>query len=163
MAYGMVVSFDYEEMTENGRVEQKKIELVFNSLTLIKYYNYVGRDLYADMAEVVKTIQSKTGDKKSGVMKKAQTGDLTIDDFSDEDLELIQSLNYTQYMEFFVNFFAAMIATKEYNKNLDFLDIMADLPIDLMLTDQEFMSRVSNMLVFGVKKKMAVRRPTPGR
>lgn len=171
MAYGTVISYEYEEETAeiknpfDGTVEKKtkkkKIELVFNALTPIKYYNYVGRDLYADLAGIVKTTQSKSDKKTESVLQKAQgIENLTVDDFTEEDLKAIENLNCTQYLEFFINLFAAMVATREYSKNLDYLDIIVDLPIDCMITDGEFMKRVLSLLSFGLKKKATVYRRT---
>ena len=169
MAYGTVISYEYEEETAeklpNGEIkkktEKKKIELVFNALTPIKYYNYVGRDLYADLAGIVKTTQSKSDKKTESVLQKAQgIENLTVDDFTEEDLKAIENLNCTQYLEFFINLFAAMVATREYSKNLDYLDIIVDLPIDCMSADGEFLKRVTNLLAFGLKKTATVSRRT---
>lgn len=159
MAYGTVISYDYQEETDSGVVENKKIELVFNALTPIKYLNYVGRDMYADLAEIVKTTQYQSNEKAKNVLKKAQEiENLTLNDFTEEDFKAIENLNYTQYTEFFINLFAAMVATREYKKNLDYLDIIVDLPIELMISDGEFLKRVSELLAFGLKKKKTVYR-----
>lgn len=169
MAYGTVISYEYEEESSeklpNGEIktniEKKKIELVFNALTPIKYYNYVGRDLYAELAEIVKITQSKSDKKTESVLQKAQgIENLTVDDFTEDDFKAIENLNYTQYLEFFINLFAAMVATREYSKNLDYLDIIVDLPIDCMISDGEFMKRVTDLLSFGLKKKATVYRRT---
>lgn len=166
MAYGTVISYEYDEEkneiklidgTVEKKIERKKIELVFNALTPIKYYNYVGRDLYADLAEIVKTTKSKSNKTTESVLQKALSiENLSVEDFSEADFKVIESLNYTQYLEFFINLFAAMVATREYNKNLDYLDIIVDLPIDCMISDGEFMKRVTDLLAFGLKKKTTI-------
>lgn len=167
MAYGTVISYEYEEETAdklpNGKIEkhieQKKIELVFNDLTPIKYMNYVGRDMYDDMIKITKKTQQVANAQSQAVLQKAQSvavdKELTISDFTEEDFKALENLNYTEYIEFYTNIFAAMVATREYHKDLDFLDIIVGLPTSLMISDQEFMKRVSNLLSFGLKKKTA--------
>lgn len=139
MSYGMVKTYSYEDVDENGKVVTKTIKMEFNPLTLIKYHGYVGRDLLADMAEIVR----KTG--AANISAETEIGELT-----DSDFDAIAK--FSGGFEFLANFAAAMVCTARRNERLDFEDVLASLPMGL-ITDPQFFTDVTELITFGLKKK----------
>ena len=135
----MVKTYSYEDVDDNGNVVKKTIKMEFNPLTLIKYHGYVGRDLLADMAELA---------RKAG--KANISADTEIGDLSDSDFDAFASISAS--IEFYANFAAAMICTARRNERLDFEEVLASLPME-MLTDPAFLNDVTELITFGLKKK----------
>lgn len=139
MAYGSIKKYTYEDMNENGEVVKKTITLEFNPLTLIKYHNYVGRDLLADLADIAKSAG------KANV-----TGESGVTEMTDADFDALVGLSAS--LEFFSNLIAAMICTARRHERLDFEEVIASIPMD-MFSDGQFMSEVMELITFGLKKK----------
>ena len=139
MNYGLVKTYTYEDVNENGEIVKKTITLEFNPLTLIKYHGYVGRDLLADATEVV---------RRAG--KTNISGETEIGEMTDGDVDALNGASAS--IEFFANLVAAMICTARRNERLNFEDVIASIPFE-MLTDSEFMNEITEFFTFGIKKK----------
>lgn len=153
--YGNTITYDYEEELEDGKVEKKKLELVFNSLTLIKYYNYVGREFMVDFYNVGYKSQQSADKLSKEVRDKLNSGEeVTYKDMSEADLNALAHADYSANLEFFINLIAAMIATREHPKQPDFSQIISEIPL-FILYDSEFIGELLNFISFGLKKNKA--------
>lgn len=153
--YGNTITYDYDDTLEDGTVEQKKLVLVFNTLTLIKYYNYVGREFMVDFYNVgYKSQQSASGLSKD-LREKLNSGrEVSYEDMSEADLNALANADYSAHLEFFINLIAAMIATREHPKQPDFSQIISEIPL-FILYDSEFVGELLNFVSFGLKKNKA--------
>lgn len=154
--YGNTITYDYEEELEDGTVEKKKLTLVFNPLTLIKYYNYVGREFMTDFYDIAFKSQKNAANMSKELRAKIDAGEeLNYEDISEEDLKALSSVDYSANMEFFINLIAAMIATREHPKQLDFAEIISSIPL-FILYDSDFLTELLNFIAFGLKKNKGI-------
>lgn len=155
--YGNTITYAYEEELEDGTKEQKRLQLVFNPLTLIKYYNYVGREFMTDFFEVAVKSQKEYEHLSKDAKDKIESGEeLTMEELSLDDVKALSAVDYTSHMEFFLNTIAAMIATREYPKQLDFAEIISSIPL-MILYDSNFLKELMSVITFGLKKKKIVK------
>ena len=142
MSYGLVKTYEYEDVNENGEVVKKTLRMLFNNYTFIAYYNYLGTDLTADMA-------------KAGILAKKLgiTEDTVIGDIESIDLEQQEKLSQIAGAsnEFYRNVVAAMVISARRTEHLDFEEVLADLPYE-MFNDEKFMNDIQELLLFGIKK-----------
>ena len=155
--YGNTITYKYEEELEDGTTERKELLLVFNPLTLVKYYNYVGREFMTDFFEVALSSKNNFEHLSKEVKDKIEKGEeITADALSTADIKALNSIDYSAHMEFFLNTIAAMIATREHPRKLDFADIISSIPL-MILYDSEFLNELLSVITFGLKKKKIVK------
>lgn len=155
--YGNTITYKYEEELEDGTTERKELLLVFNPLTLVKYYNYVGREFMTDFFEVALSSKNNFEHLSKEVKDKIEKGEeITADALSTADIKTLNSIDYSAHMEFFLNTIAAMIATREHPRKLDFADIISSIPL-MILYDSKFLNELLSVITFGLKKKKIVK------
>lgn len=155
--YGNTITYKYEEELEDGTTEQKELLLVFNPLTLVKYYNYVGREFMTDFFEVALSSKNNFEHLSKEVKEKIEKGEeITADALSVADIKTLNSIDYSAHMEFFLNTIATMIATREHPKKLDFAEIISSIPL-MILYDSDFLNEMLSLITFGLKKKKIVK------
>lgn len=155
--YGNTITYKYEEELEDGTTERKELLLVFNPLTLVKYYNYIGREFMTDFFEVALSSKNNFEHLSKEVKDKIEKGEeITADALSTADIKTLNSIDYSAHMEFFLNTIAAMIATREHPRKLDFADIISSIPL-MILYDSGFLNELLSVITFGLKKKKIVK------
>lgn len=154
--YGNTITYDYEEELEDGTTEKKKLTLVFNPLTLIKYYNYVGREFMTDFYDIAFKSQKNSANLSKELREKMEAGEeVNYEDISESDLKALSSADYSANLEFFINLIAAMIATREHPKQPDFAEIIGSIPL-FVLYDTEFLTELLSFISFGLKKNKGI-------
>lgn len=142
MDYGLVKTYDYEDVNENGEVVKKTLTMLYNTYTYIAYYNYLGRDLTADMT-------------RAGLLAKQLgiTEDTVLGDIENVDLKQQEVLSKItgESKEFYRNVVAAMVISAKRKEHLDFEDVLANLPYEIF-DDEKFMADLQELLTFGLKK-----------
>lgn len=127
-----------------------ELKLVHNALTYIKYKNYTGRDLLDDTMNIGLAIK---GNEKTA-LKAQEKG---IESLNDKEVqELIQVALNSKTSEYILFLTSALIATARHPEYLDFNDIIAELPDDIMY-DSKFMETITEFMLINVdriKKKV---------
>lgn len=150
--YGTVLTHEYETVNEDGTPVSVELKLVFNAMTLVIYQNYLGRELMTDFVNLCMQSQKQAKGISKELFDKVQGGkELTLADLTEEDITVLQNVDYTAHMEFFINLMGAMVATREYPKRLDFFDCISEIPPHLVY-DQAFCTKLVNFVSFALKK-----------
>lgn len=150
--YGTVLTHEYETVNENGETVSVELKLCFNAMTLVIYQNYLGRELMTDFVNLCMKSQEQTKGISKELLDKFQSGkELTLADINEADLAVMNNVDYSAHMEFFINLMGAMVATREYPKRLDFMECIAEIPPHLVY-DGEFCTKLVNFVAFALKK-----------
>lgn len=141
MDYGMIKKYTYKTFDENDKEIERTLTFKYSPLTYTIYKNNVGSDLLADMGALTKSTDTKI------------TADTKIEDLTDKDIEALSDMtDMTSTIIFYSKLLAAMILTARRNENLDFEEVMDDIPISIF-HDSKFMSEIMELVTFGLKKK----------
>lgn len=154
MSYGMIKKY----VTTDDEGNAKTVLLAFNPLTLVKYKNFTGHDFMADFmmlgAAGSKEVEKLSPEARSMLDK----GKLDFALLKESDIDILQKMNSARNTEFYINLYAAMIATAEHMNGkpaVDFAEILSDMPFD-MLYDADFTKDIIEMIAFGLKKNNAL-------
>ena len=135
---------------KDNKGKDVELKLVHNALTYIKYKNYTGRDLLDDTMNIGLAIK---GNEKTA-LKAQEKG---IESLNDKEVqELIQVALNSKTSEYILFLTSALIATARHPEYLDFNDIIAELPDDIMY-DSKFMETITEFMLINVdriKKKV---------
>ncbi len=127
--------------------KEKKLELTFSAITFLIYKNFTAREFMKDFM-VLGLEAQKEFDKNKEVFEKAQNN---IENLTEEDIEVLSKIGFNESIEFFINATAAMIATTEYPRKRDFVEIINELPM-YIFQDEQFMKELVQLISFSVKK-----------
>ena len=148
MIYGTKMVYVYQELDGDKAVD-KKLELSFNPITLIKYHGYTGREFMTDFMQLGNSNYKKLGKELKERIEKGE--ELKYEDLSNEDIDALSNVDIMSNMEFYINLTASMIATNEYPKRLDFGEIICSLPL-FLFSDVNFITELVEFISFGLKK-----------
>ena len=141
MDYGMIKKYTYKTFDENDNEIERTLTFKYSPLTYVIYKNNVGSDLFADMDALNKPTNVKI------------TADTRIEDLTDKDIEELSNTTDTSAMIiYYSKLLAAMVLTARRNENLDFEEVMDDIPISIF-HDSKFMGEIMELVTFGLKKK----------
>lgn len=154
MIYGTKMIYPYQEIDESGQTIDKKLELVFNPMTLIKYMNYTGKDFMADLFAMSGQIPKGLSKELQNKINKGE--EINYEDISDSDLSKLSGVSVTKNLEFLINVTASMIATNAYPAVLDFGEIISSLPLFLFY-DKDFTDELLKLIAFGLKKNKVIK------
>lgn len=145
MIYGTKMVYPYQE-NDGDKVVDKKLELVFNPITLIKYQGYTGREFMVDFMQLGNNTHKNLS---KGLQEKIDKGEeINYEDLTSEDLT---SLDMSEHFQFFLNLTASMIAANAYPKVLDFGEIISSLPL-FIFYDNDFTTELIEFISYGLKK-----------
>ena len=153
--YGMRKTYYVKD--EKGEIKDS-IPLVFNTYTLILYKNYTGKDLMQDLTAISLSgakQQSKLSDYMKDKLQKEEFDSIDWNKLSDSDIDAMSKLNTAVNVEFIINFVVALMATAQFPKIVDYVELINSIPME-MLNDKEFNQTLFDLMLFGlntVKKK----------
>lgn len=148
MIYGTKMVYVYQELDGDKDVD-KKLELSFNPITLIKYQGYLGREFMTDFMQLGNSNYKGLSKELKEKIDKGE--EIKYEDLSNEDIEALSKGDIMSNMEFYINLTACMIATNEYPKKLDFGEIICSLPL-FLFSDTNFIAELIDFISFGLKK-----------
>lgn len=149
----MVKTYNVHGEDENGNyVIIDRIKLVFNVTTFIIYHGYTGHDLMADFNNLALENMSNMEKIRPEIKEQIKSGTLDMASLTAEDIKLLATLDNAQNNTFLLNFIASLIATARYPEKVDYIDIINEIPME-MLRDKDFANELRELMAFGLADK----------